>query len=430
MCCHALLPLTTVLLCTQTALPASVTSSRSSSFLQPLVPHAWYAQAPPPPVIAHVASADPSAPASGVPRILSVSTLPESFPGREVQEAARPDAPEVSERRTQRVINSLNRYGTYCGPTKELSVATQCRPRRDDAIPVDGVDRTCMQHDVNYCTCELYLQNKKKRAAPASITIAGRYLLPPFLFDMKGVDEQYFRCIHNADEILYKSLESRLSDSSGLPSWWGYWTRLKFRIAMGLFKNDLDNDLARAPFLSTPSALQNTNKPVLASSGSGSSKGGDASSSSPDMEDIRRLLRGYQRKALRQELIREQMRLSRYPLSPVYAAKPATRSKKPQQSATPPGSPYTPPSMVTATLAATRPPPPAPYVSPALARASGMPIELERSQLRALIRSRDGSDSAGRQRGGACPTRDVRPPPGVSEAYASDGQGRDGEGCM
>ena len=93
-------------------------------------------------------------------------------------------------------------YGNFCGPTPEF-------PRGwHGNQPVDAVDRACQAHDAAYAVCGSGLLKRQGPAATPpllSVLIALRAtgLTSPYL-EKIGVDREYMRCVHSADQGLIR----------------------------------------------------------------------------------------------------------------------------------------------------------------------------------------------------------------------------------
>jgi hypothetical protein len=144
-------------------------------------------------------------------------------------------------------------YGNFCGPTPEFP-----RGWHGDQ-PVDAVDRACQSHDAAYGVCRSgVLQRKGPAATPPLLSVLTALratgLTSPYLESI-GVDSEYMRCVHSADQGLIRDgLEVRGSSQRNAcaddpytnPSWFCNLKSLTLsrieRVDFDLFLANLDWD--------------------------------------------------------------------------------------------------------------------------------------------------------------------------------------------
>lgn len=93
-------------------------------------------------------------------------------------------------------------YGNFCGPTPEFP-----RGWHGDQ-PVDAVDRACQAHDAAYGVCRAgVLKRQGPAATPPLLSVLTALratgLTTPYLESL-GVDGEYMRCVHSADQGLIR----------------------------------------------------------------------------------------------------------------------------------------------------------------------------------------------------------------------------------
>ena len=146
-------------------------------------------------------------------------------------------------------------YGNFCGPTPEFP-----RGWRGDE-PVDAVDRACQRHDASYDLCADRLRARRGgrelpvgRLLPTLAALRSTGLTDGVL-EASGVDAEYRRCVHAADQGLIRDgLEVRRAsqraecagDAFDFPRWFCELRSLTLarieRVDFDLFLADLDWD--------------------------------------------------------------------------------------------------------------------------------------------------------------------------------------------
>ena len=93
-------------------------------------------------------------------------------------------------------------YANYCGPTPEFPTGWH------GDSPVDAVDRACQTHDASYDACAASLRARQgERATPKLLSVLTALrvtgLTTPVM-EYIGVDDEYLRCAHAADQGLIR----------------------------------------------------------------------------------------------------------------------------------------------------------------------------------------------------------------------------------
>ena len=144
-------------------------------------------------------------------------------------------------------------YGNFCGPTPEFPGGW-----RGDQ-PVDAVDRACQTHDAAYDLCRRgVLQRQGPGATPPLLSVLTALRstgLTARVLETVGVDREYMRCVHTADQGLIRDgLEVRSAsqraacagDAYANPPWFCQLRSLTLarieRVDFDLFLANLDWD--------------------------------------------------------------------------------------------------------------------------------------------------------------------------------------------
>lgn len=112
-------------------------------------------------------------------------------------------------------MESVMRYGTYCGPGPEDDVLLS------NATAIDVVDAACQVHDYAYYTCHQEFRQRSGYDVPAALNqfMSLRGFLPSFVGRLILFDKEYHTCMHQADKQFLTTLES-IAVSNNFPHWW------------------------------------------------------------------------------------------------------------------------------------------------------------------------------------------------------------------